>query len=510
MADWSSGYVADVDYIYGYYPELNPLHIRLAFLNVGIAAPEVVTACELGFGQGVSINIHAAGSDARWWGCDFLPAHAAMARDLGSSSGAGAELSDEAFADFCHRDDLPGFDFIAVHGIWSWISDENRAVIVDFLARKLNPGGVVYVGYNGMPGWAMSAPMRFLMAGHAEQLTAPGRGMGVRIDAALAFAERVLELSPAYAKANPALAEWLKSVGKQNRHYLAHEYFNRDWRPMPFAEMAEHMGAARLSFAASASYVEHVEGLNMTPAQSAFAKDIPDPTLREGVKDFMVNRNFRRDYWVKGLRRLSSLEQLEGLRRQRLILVTPRKDIGLKVKCLLGEATLQEDLYGGILDGLADHKPRTIGEIEQFEAMKPFGLPAIAQAVIVLSGKSDLALVQDDDAAARARPKTDRLNARLLERSRGAGDIDVLASPVIGGAVALGRTQQLMLIARAQGQKTPASWASFAWKLLASQGQTVFKDGAPLDSEDKALAELAAQAKALNEKLPILKALGVV
>ena len=86
----------------------------------------------------------------------------------------------------------------------------------------------------------------------------------------------------------------------------------------------------------------------------------------------------------------------------------------------------------------------------------------------------------------------------------------MLASPVIGGAVALGRPQQLMLVARSQGHKTPASWASFAWKLLASQGQTVFKDGAPLDSEDKALAELAAQAKALNEKLPILKALGVV
>src|SRR5512141_3017139 len=112
MPDWSSGYVADLDYIYGYYPELNPLRVGLAFLNVGLLAPRVRTACELGFGQGVSINIHAAGSDVQWWGCDFLPAQASLARELAAASGAKAELTDQAFADFCRREDLPDFDFI--------------------------------------------------------------------------------------------------------------------------------------------------------------------------------------------------------------------------------------------------------------------------------------------------------------------------------------------------------------------------------------------------------------
>jgi hypothetical protein len=33
--------------------------VRLAFLSTGLAFPEMGTACELGFGQGLSANIHA-------------------------------------------------------------------------------------------------------------------------------------------------------------------------------------------------------------------------------------------------------------------------------------------------------------------------------------------------------------------------------------------------------------------------------------------------------------------
>ena len=40
MTDWTAGYVADIGYTYGYYTELNPLRVRLAFLNAGLVPPE--------------------------------------------------------------------------------------------------------------------------------------------------------------------------------------------------------------------------------------------------------------------------------------------------------------------------------------------------------------------------------------------------------------------------------------------------------------------------------------
>jgi hypothetical protein len=136
VSDWTEGYVTDIGYIYGYYSELNPLRIPLPLLNVGLSPPVVATACDLGFGQGISVNIHAAASDMRWYGTDFNPAHAAFAQSLAAASGSGAQLFDQSFVEFCARSDLPDFDFIGVHGIWSWVSDENRRVIVDFVGAS--------------------------------------------------------------------------------------------------------------------------------------------------------------------------------------------------------------------------------------------------------------------------------------------------------------------------------------------------------------------------------------
>ena len=185
MTDWNSGYVTDINYTHGYYTELNPLRVKLAFLNAGITPPEQHMACELGFGQGLSINMHAAASHVEWHGTDFNPSQAAYSRDLARASGAKAHLHDEAFAEFAARDDLPEFDYIGLHGIWTWISHYNRDVIVDFIRKKLKVGGVVYISYNTMPGWAAFAPMRHVLTPtcfyHGRQGRGCGWGGGLRV-----------------------------------------------------------------------------------------------------------------------------------------------------------------------------------------------------------------------------------------------------------------------------------------------------------------------------------------
>lgn len=47
MSDWTAGYVADIGYTYGYYTELNPLRVRLAFLTPGSSFPNLVTLVSL-------------------------------------------------------------------------------------------------------------------------------------------------------------------------------------------------------------------------------------------------------------------------------------------------------------------------------------------------------------------------------------------------------------------------------------------------------------------------------
>lgn len=507
-SDWTGGYVADVNYTYGYYAELNPLRARLALLNQGYAPPRVQTACELGFGQGLSVGIHAAASGVEWWGTDFNPSQAAFAQEICRVSGADARLFDQAFAEFAARPDLPDFDFIGLHGIWSWISDQNREVLVDLIARRLRPGGLLYLSYNVHPGWTGFLPIRHLLtelarAGAGDTLT--------RIDEALTLADRLAGANPAYLRLHPHAAERLKKLRDQDRQYLAHEYFNRDWRPMHVSEAAELLARAKVTFAGSAHYLDHVDALNLTAEQMQVLGELKAPLLREQARDLIVNQQFRRDYWIKGPMRLTALEQAEALQAERVVLAVPREKVSLKVAGALGEGALSEAIYGPVLDLVSDHKPHTLGELA--ERLTPRGIPLaqVAEAAIVLSHNMQLAPAQDPAAVKAAKPRTDRLNAFLETRARSHPDSAYLASPVVGGGVGVGRFDQMFVAAVRGGAKTPADWARLSWAALAAQGQKIVKEGKALETPQENLAELEGQAAAFAAAtLPVLRGLGVV
>ncbi|MBK5969032.1 MULTISPECIES: class I SAM-dependent methyltransferase [Thiorhodovibrio] len=510
MTDWTAGYVADLGYTHGYYNELNPTRIALALLQAGLALPRITTACELGFGQGLSLNLHAAASPVRWWGTDFNPSQAAFAQELTRIAGSEARVFDDAFADFAQRHDLPGFDFIALHGIWSWISDENRRVIAEFARRHLNPGGVLYISYNCFPGWAAFVPLRELLKAHTDILGAPGQGRVGRIDGAIGFVERLLATNPAYARENPAIAARFNKLKEHNRAYLAHEYFNRDWAPMSLGTMAEWLQPAKLDYAGSAHPLDAIDAIHLTEEQRTLLAEIPDPLFRAGVRNFMVNQQFRRDYWVKGPRRLNALEQRAQIRALRLVLTTSGADVPIKVTGTLGKATLNEALYTALLEILTDHQPRTFAQIEQALVGKKIAFAQLWETVRILAGGGHLHLAQDEAVASERRTHTDALNAHLMQQARGSDAIRFLASPVTGGGIHVDRFHQLFLLARQQGRQMPADWAAFVWEQLKAQGQRVLKEGKALESEADNLAHLTGEAESFAAKrLAVMEALQV-
>ncbi len=509
--NWTDGYVAELDYLHGYYSELNPLRMRWAFLAAGIQPPRQGYACELGFGQGMSINIHAAAGADVWYGTDFNPAQAGNAQALALLSDSGAKLSDQAFAEFCSREDLPDFDSISLHGIWSWITDENRHVIVNFVRRRLKVGGVLYVSYNTLPGWSSFAPLRHLMKQHSELMSAKAGGIVKRIDGALSFAEQMLAANPAFARASPQIADRLKRVQGQNRHYVAHEYFNDNWHPMFFSGMCEWLMPAKLTYACSAHLLDAIDGLNLLPAQQAFLSQIPDDLFRQSVRDFMVNQQFRRDYWVKGVRRLSGLEQMAALRAQRLLLITHRPDISTKLTGAQGEASMSATVYTPILDLMADHQIKTFAELEQGLSAGGVTTSQLLQAIQALAGNGHIAFVQEEAIVSQAKPRTAKLNGYLLEKARSDDAVSYLASPVSGGGVPMTRFEQLFLLALAEGKKQSGEWATLVWQVISGEGRKMIKDGKTLETREECLAEIGAQAEIFaNKNLPILRTLQVI
>src|SRR5688500_5630257 len=166
-SDWTDGYVSDVAYTDGYYAELSPAHLNyIAILNRCAPRPldRPFTYCELGCGNGHTVTMLAAAyPQGQFYGCDFNPAHVSKARRWAEAAGIkNLTILEASFQEMVEMD-LPDFDFITFHGIYSWISEPNRRAMQDVVARHLQPGGLVYNSYNGMPGWAGQAPLQRLM-----------------------------------------------------------------------------------------------------------------------------------------------------------------------------------------------------------------------------------------------------------------------------------------------------------------------------------------------------------
>ncbi|UOP04207.1 methyltransferase regulatory domain-containing protein [Conchiformibius kuhniae] len=510
MSAWSYGYVSNVGYTYGYYHELNPLRAIVPMLQEGLAVPEIKNACELGFGQGVSLNAHAAAQQIRWYGTDFNPAHAAFARDLASTCGSNALITDQDFASFCSRDDLPEFEFIGLHGIWSWISDDNRRIIADFVRRKLAVGGILYISYNTLPGWSAHAPIRHLLAMHDNVRSVGGQSHEQNVQNALAFGSRVLAQSPLVQHNAPNIAKRLDEIAKQNTNYLAHEYLNRDWHPMYYADLAQWLEPAKVGFACSANYLDDFNLCLYTAEQQKLMDEVAGTPLAQTVKDFLLNKQFRRDLWVKGARRLNNVQLAQQRGKQRFVLTVPRESVELSVSNHV-TVGLMPEVFEPVLEILSDHQVHRTADITQALAGKANPAQVFA-ALTILHAKHQVAQVQDEVSVEAARGRCRAFNESVIAAAHNNGEIYYLTSPLSGGAVSVSRIDLLFAEAHNHGLREPQQWAAHTWQILQAQGQAMLnKDGEALTTEADNLAELTRLAEEFaKQRLIALKALQIL
>ena len=312
----------------------------------------------------------------------------------------------------------------------------------------------------------------------------------------------------------PHLTERLSKLATQNRNYLAHEYFNREWNCMYFTDVVQALAPAKLDWACSAHPIDAVDVVNLTPQAQEFLQAQAHPLLREQVRDYFVNQQFRKDLFMRGVLRLSVAEQRERLLDTRLVLAVAPGQVPMTVLGALGQATLQEEVYRPYINALAADggSPKTLRQL--LTALGTAASPNWQQLLQVLAVLTHMGTVlpchpEEIDRQVRSRCKA--LNRHLCQQARYGDQTAFLASPVTGGGIGVGRIGQLLLLGREQGHKQPAEWAKFAWQIFQSQGQRLIKNGAELQTPEENLAELTEQATGFAANtLPILKAMQVV
>ncbi len=509
MADWGSGYVTDTAYVHDFCRSQTPAILSLAALSRGVAAPggrgEPFAYCDLGCGQGFTANLVAAANPrAEVFAADFNPTHIAGARALASAAALkNITFREAGFDELVDDAARPDFDVICLHGVYSWISPENRRTLVALIRRRLRSGGMLYISYDAMPGWAGMAPLRrVLLERHVSSGSASSQA---GLAQALAFADRLKELDARFFRMYPYAAVQWDRLKKLPASYLAHELLTRDWQAFSFGEVASELADAKLTYVGSAHLTDHVDRVNFTEEQQKFLAEIADPSLGETTRDMITGRQFRRDVFVKGVAALRPPAARERWLDTRVALTLPAEEVELSFDTPLGTLALRPEMYQPVIDVLG-RGPMTVRELVESPPAAKLEWTGILDAIKVLVGRGvlepALPAQGDGERAASARG----FNAAMMVRAKESDELGYFASPATGGGVRVDRLTQLYLLAKHEGVADPkAALAAFA----ARSGGVADKDGKPL-GPDEAKAALAAQAARIEERtLPLLARLGI-
>lgn len=473
-----SDYITDHGWTFSYHSNLSPSYIRFAFAMSGIDAPALGRMCELAYGYGVSLLIHAACNQSTIWiGTDFNPAHAAFARKLAADAGlANLTLYDLAFEDFAGETPAGSLDAVTSMGTWSWLSPRDQETVANIAATGLAPGGIFGLSYAALPGQESTAGLTRMLA--ALRPAAVERGTPLET---LQRAIDYLDTNPAYFGLHWGLRTQLESLTKADPAHVTHEYFNRHFRPAYFAELAEALAAHDLDWLCPWAVTDTIAGLHLTARQSAFLDGVASRIDRQQLRDFAVNRTRRSDIFVKGHVSKRS-PRLDLLSSMRFVAVQPAARFSYLTRLGFAEMALARSLYEPLLSAFATLVPQSLDDLHRRVGHR-HTLNDVADAVAVLTAEG---FVHPVNAEVReievSRKPASALNRQILERSCDSEAIVHLGSPVIGSGVGVSRREQLFLLAYLQGHRTPDALATYAAQILRDGGGNTSTAGLASDA----------------------------
>lgn len=511
MAAWSDGYFTDIQYTGKSFPHMAPGLMAFACLRQGIRPPELgpgSTYLELGCGQGFGLNLLAAANPTmQFWGIDFHPGQIANAQQLARVAGlANVSFDDLSFAQVLDLPEgrIPRCDVIALHGVLSWVSPENRALIVRILDRHLKPGGMVMASYNTFPAWAPLMPLRHFVKACFDR--SAGRPETRVIDAfrlakdlvgrdarALGGSAQVKALIEASLKGDPA--------------YLIHEYMNDHFHPLYHADVARELEDARLTFAASTTLAHDLISLAAPQPLHGMIEAETDPVWRETLLDYANNRRFRSDVFVRGPNRLSRNERQAMLNAVRFSLTKAPGQVKFEFEIPIGTLTADAEVYGAVLGALASG-PRSYSDLARLPPFAKDDQALLMKVLGLLIGAGAIhPLVSGTGAGAGGQG----FNRFLLQRVTPESAPTFLAAPAIGAGV---RAEFIDLVGLSVAHEKAVDRQAVArrsWEMMGPSRAHLVKDGEPLTSQAAHEAEMVTRLEAFEtEKLPIYRRLGVV
>jgi len=513
MHNPDGGIAENLDYVGGVYAEMSPVRLNYVGALNGAVGPCLDSGfdyCELGCGLGDTTNLLAASLPAgRFVGIDLSATHIAAAQ----SQAAAGRIANVRFIDAdvaqLDADSLPDFDFITMHGLYSWVPEPVRASIDAFIRRKLKPGGMLHVSYNAQPGANNLATLRRYYLDRAARMS------GGLLERAGTITEELESLRRAGAplfRENPAAARLFEIIRDNDRRYLVHEMFADGWQPLAFSEAHARFAACGLQFVGDSeimeNLVEHCTLADFTPLILA----APDRCQQESLKDLVHNRSFRRDVYQRPASSPSRPAGGDPFDSVLLCTTRPRTDLRDQVNVTGGTLSLAGAWFDRVRE-LLEFRVLSVAEILADPVLRGCPRDDLRNGLKLASidgaiGPAAQREISISAASTSQMTVVPPLNRALLERFDFQREQLMLASPVTGRGVNVGRMDAMLLAA--VDQRSPESWIQ---QRLRQCGISLKKVGGQelLQSDADELAALHTIRDVFrDQRLPKLASLGLV
>lgn len=182
------------------------------------------------------------------------------------------------------------FDFIIVHGIYSWVPEPVREKILAICQEHLTEHGIAYVSYNALPGWNMRRSLRDMMLFHTRGLAQPQ----AKVQQARALLKFLADSVPTENNAYGLLLKSeLQLVSGMADGHLFHDLLGDVNAPVYLHEFVAHASRCGLQYLSEPSLAHMLAGNFPDAVRDTLAKVGNNIIAQEQYMDFLRNRSFR-------------------------------------------------------------------------------------------------------------------------------------------------------------------------------------------------------------------------
>ncbi len=181
------------------------------------------------------------------------------------------------------------FDYIIVHGVFSWVPAAVQDKIFDIAQNNLSENGITYISYNTLPGWNMIKSIRDMMLYHTQNFADPSEKVS-QARLLLQFLKDSNENNQ--SPYSTLLKNESDLLAQQPDYYLKHDHLEDDNHPFYFNEFMQKASRYNLQYLADAAIASMYLG-NMTKTVADKLAEIKDIVRTEQYMDYITNRRFR-------------------------------------------------------------------------------------------------------------------------------------------------------------------------------------------------------------------------